>query len=359
MNKNPKISVIVPVYNAEKYIDRCMESIYAQTFKDYEIILVNDGSTDNSDGICKKYQEQDDRVIYIKKENEGAGSARNRGIECAKGEYLAFPDVDDWLGPNMYEELYGLAKTGDYDIVFSGANFYSQNEGGDPIYSRTVNCEAVEYIGADVCRNNVMTFFPTSTIFDVPWNKLYKRSVAIDNNVRFSDTRRCQDAMFNIDFYNNISTAVSIDKAYYNYIENTDATTNRKFPRNYIDINVIYFDKLIGILSDWGIYSGYIKQHFDTSFVIAVYGTMGMFENPVWDLSKKEQKQYVLDILNRDDIQERLVNADIRDDAKVMYTIIKSRDYHAFMKEYNKEKLKERIRQNKFLISAYRKLRNQ
>ena len=359
MNNNPKISVIVPVYNAEKYIDRCMKSIYDQTFTDYEIILVNDGSTDNSDAICRRYQEQDTRITYLKKQNEGAGSARNRGIEAAKGEYLAFPDVDDWFETEMYAELYELAKSGDYDVVFSGANYYSQASGNGLVYSRTVNCDAVTYNTMEECRKNVMTFFPTSTIFDVPWNKLYKRSVAIENRVRFSDTRRCQDAMFNIYFYNYIHSAASVDKAYYNYSENTTATTNRKFPKNYIDINVAYFDKLIGILTSWGIYSGDIKRHYDTSFVIAIYETAGMFENPVWNLSKEEQKQYVMDALTREDVQRRLIDADVRDDAMPMYEILVNHDFDAYMKAYKKEKFKEKIRQNKLLIGVYRKLKKQ
>ena len=357
MNSNPKISVIVPVYNAEKYLDRCMKSIYDQTFTDYEIILVNDGSTDNSDEICCRYRDQDDCVTYIKKENEGAGSARNKGIEVARGEYLAFPDVDDWFEPEMYSELYELAKSGNYDIVFSGANYYSQDSGKGLAYSRTVNCNAVSYTSQKECRENVMTFFPTSTIFDVPWNKLYKRSIAIENNVCFSDTRRCQDAMFNIDFYNYISSAVSIDKAYYNYIENTAATTNRKFPINYIDINIQYFDKLHGILHSWGVYTGDIKLHYDTSFVIAVYGTLGMFENPVWDLNKEQQKKYVMDILTRKDVQQRLVGMDVRDDAAWMFKILLNHDYNAFMKQYKKEKIKNRIRENKLLIGMYRKIK--
>lgn len=357
MNSNPKISVIVPVYNAEKYLDRCMKSIYDQTFTDYEIILVNDGSTDNSDEICRRYRDQDDRVTYIKKENEGAGSARNRGIEAARGEYLAFPDVDDWFEPEMYAELYELAKSGGYDIAFSGANYYSQDSGTELVYSRTVNCKAVSYKSQKECRENVMTFFPTSTIFDVPWNKLYKRSIAIEKNVRFSDTRRCQDAMFNIDFYNYITSAVSIDKAYYNYIENTAATTNRKFPINYIDINIEYFDKLHGILQSWGVYTGDIKLHYDTSFVIAVYGTLEMFENPVWNLDKEQQKKYVMDILTREDVQERLVGMDIRDDAMWMCEILLNHDYNAFMKQYKKEKFKDRIRENKLLIGMYRKIK--
>ena len=357
MNSNPKISVIVPVYNAEKYLDRCMKSIYDQTFTDYEIILVNDGSADNSDEICRRYRDQDDRVTYIKKENEGAGSARNRGIEAARGEYLAFPDVDDWFEPEMYKELYDLAKSGDYDIVFSGVNFYTSVNDSSVEYSRKAICEAYSFHSKDECRKNVMKFFPTSIIFDSPCNKLYRRSVAINNNVRYSNTRRCQDAMFNIDFYNCVQSAVSVAKSYYNYIENTAESTNRKFPITYIDINVIYFDKLISILSSWNMYCGEIKQHYDTSFVIAVYGTMGMFENPVWNLNKEQQKKYVFDILNRQDIQEMLIDADIREDAIWMYEILKNKDYRLFMKYYKKEKIKNSIRKNRAIMGIYRKIK--
>ena len=357
MQKNPKISVIVPIYNAEKYIDRCMKSIYSQTFTDYEIILVNDGSKDNSASICQRYAAEDGRITFIDKENGGAGSARNAGIETASGEYLAFPDVDDWFEPQMYEELYLLAKRGNYDMVFSGANFYSKDVKGELKYSRSINCENVTLVTAEECRKNVMTFFPTSTIFDVPWNKLYKRSVALNNNVRFSDTRRCQDAMFNIDFYNASKSVAGIDHAYYNYIENDTTGVQRKFPKNYIDINIAYFKKLISILNSWGIYEKDIKKHYDSSLVLAIYETMCMFENPVWNMSKSEQKQYILDIMKRRDIKELLSDAVIRDDSKEKCRIILEEDFKAFIREYRTEKFKNRVRKNEFMMGIYRILR--
>lgn len=357
MQKNPKISVIVPIYNAEKFIDRCIKSIYEQTFTDYEIILVNDGSKDRSSEICRGYAEKDSRVKFINKENGGAGSARNAGIEVSSGDYLAFPDVDDWFEPEMYKELYDIAVSGNYDMVFSGANYYSKDKNGNLQHTNSVNCKKISFSNAEECRKNVMTFFPTSTIFDVPWNKLYKRSVAIEKNVRFSDTRRCQDAMFNIDFYNASDSVAGIDKAYYNYIENDTSGVQRKFPKNYIDINMAYFGKLISILSSWGIYKGDIKRHYDTSFALAIYETMCMFENPVWNMNKQEQKEYIIGIMKRKDIKELLRNADIRDDAKEQYRIITDGDYKAFMRRYRLEKSKDKIRSNSILIGIYRKLK--
>ena len=357
MQIKPKISIIVPIYNAEKYIGRCMKSIYAQTFTDYEVILVNDGSKDQSADICRKYAQNDSRITFIDKENEGAGSARNAGIKVSKGEYLAFPDADDWFEPQMYKELYDIAKSGDFDIVFSGVNFYSKNKDDTLLFSRTLNCEKKSFTTANECRENVMIFFPTSTIFDVPWNKLYKRSVAIKNNVRFSDTRRCQDAMFNIDFYSFANSVASIDKAYYNYIENDTAGVQRKFPKNYIDISVAYYKKLIGILNSWGIYSGDIKKHYDTSVVLAVYGDMCMFENPIWNMSRQEQKEYLTGIMKRKDIKDMLYGANIREDVKEQYRIIAEEDYQAFMRQYKKEKFKNNLRNNQLFIKIYRYLR--
>ncbi len=357
MENKPRLSIIVPIYNAEKYIDNCMRSIVAQTFTDYEIILVNDGSTDNSDAICRKYQAEDSRVTYIKKENGGAGSARNAGMDAARGKYLAFPDVDDLFDPEMYADLYALAESGDYDMVFSGVKYYQQQPDGSLSYSRMQNIKEMAFTDREQCRQNIMEFFPTTTIFDVPWNKLYKRSIVTENNIRFTDIRRCQDAVFNIDFYNCINSAASVDKAYYNYMENTVADVRRKFPKNYIDINIYYYTHLMEILRGWGIYEDNIRVHYDSSFVLSIYGCADRYDNPVWGLSREQQYEYIEDILNRKEIIDFLPTAIVRDDVKPTLGILQAKDIDKIMRLHKKERRKEAIRQNKLLIGIYRKLR--
>ena len=357
MENNPKISIIIPLYNAEKYIDRCMESVNAQTMKDFEVVLVNDGSTDNSAAICRRYASQDPRVTYIEKENGGAGSARNAGIEAAKGTYLAFPDADDWFEPEMYAELYALAQSGGYDVVFSGVNYYSQTPDGGVEYSRTQNIEAVAFTDRATCRKNIMTFFPTTTIFDVPWNKLYKRSIVTQNNVRFTDIRRCQDAMFNLDFYNCINSAASIDKAFYNYMENTTADVQRKFPKDYINVNIAYYSHLIELMDQWGVYSGDIRRHYDSTYVLSIYSTADRYDNPRWNLSKAEQREYIADCLGRKEIVDYLPQALVREDVLPILEIVRNRDVDQLIRLHKKEKRKESIRSNKLLIGLYRKLK--
>lgn len=356
MKGEPKLSIIVPVYNAEKYLKRCMDSIYAQTFSDYEIILVNDGSQDNSANICRSYCEKDERVRFIDKENGGAGSARNAGIEIARGKYLAFPDVDDWFESTMYEEMLELAETGDYDLVFSGVNYYRHSSGQNIQYSRTVLAPEVVCCTQEECRKQIMMFFPTTIIFDSPCNKLYKRKIIDDYHLRFSDLRRCQDAVFNLDFYNYVTSAVSTPSAYYNYMENSAQDVQRKFPKNYIDINIFYYTHLKDVLSNWEMYQQEIKQHYDSSFVMSVYETIEMFENPQWKFNKKEQKDYIYNIMYREIIQKNLLEANVRDDVKEKYNILLNQDIRTFMKKYKIKKMKNIIRKSQWIVKFYKKI---
>lgn len=351
-----KVSIIVPIYNAEKYLDRCMQSIYAQTLTEYEIILVNDGSKDNSLALCKEYAKKDSRVCVIDKENGGAGSARNAGIEIAKGEYIAFPDADDWFEKEMYQDLYDLAKSGNFDIVFSGVNYYQQGKTGEMVYSRSASCEAVEFNTQKECRQRVMELFPTTTIFDVPWNKLYKRDLIHKNNVRFRDLRRCQDATFNLDVYHYVEKIAVMDKAYYNYMENTQADVWRKFPKNYIDINIFYYTHLMELMRDWGVYEGKVKEHYDTSLLLSVYDTLGMYDNPKWEMNKQEQKEYVQEIMGRKSVQDFLHDAVIREDAREEFQIIFAQDVKRFLKRDKRRKRREKISKS-YLGKIYRKIR--
>lgn len=122
-----KISVIVPVYNVDRFLDRCLISITGQTFKDLEIILVDDGSPDNSPQMCEEWAKKDNRIRVIHKENGGLGFARNSGMEIATGEFIAFVDSDDYIEFDMYEKLYQEAEESDSDIVYSGFNYIASN----------------------------------------------------------------------------------------------------------------------------------------------------------------------------------------------------------------------------------------
>ena len=138
----PKVSIIVPVYNVEKYLDRCMSSLLNQTLKDIEIIMVDDESPDNCPQLCDEYARKDERVKVIHKKNGGLGLARNSGLEIATGEYVAFVDSDDFVDINMYQELYSTADSYDSDIVYCGFYEY-KNESN--VKTRQEVCRSIVY----------------------------------------------------------------------------------------------------------------------------------------------------------------------------------------------------------------------
>ena len=129
----PQVSVIVPVYNAEQYLAECVDSILAQTLRDVEVILVDDGSTDVSPAMCDRYAAQDGRIICIHQENAGAAAARNRGLKAAAGKYIAFVDSDDWIDPDMYETMVNTAEARSCDLVI--CDCVKESDAGSQIYT--------------------------------------------------------------------------------------------------------------------------------------------------------------------------------------------------------------------------------
>jgi glycosyltransferase involved in cell wall biosynthesis len=185
MNNNVSVSVIVPVYNTEQYIKKCVESILNQTYTDFELILSDDGSTDGSPELCRKFEQQDKRVKYIRQENKGAGAARNSGIDASSGMYITFVDSDDWLDEDYLEMLVQAAK--DCDIVQIGNHVYSPE--GDVNRGDGINETLLDEMdGRSVSRYLLEGKYRAG---GVPWAKLYRRSLWED--VRFPNMKRFED----------------------------------------------------------------------------------------------------------------------------------------------------------------------
>jgi len=189
MNNNPLISVIVPVYNVEKYLRKCLDSIIDQTLKDIEIICVDDGSTDKSLKILKEYEEKDSRIIILTQQNQYAGVARNNGAKIARGEYLSFLDSDDFFDPHMLEEMYNQAEKDNSDIVICGWKNYN-NEAKVVTKEHTINPKFTTR----------SPFAPTefaNELFSIskpnPWTKLFRHKFFKDNNLQFEPCICCND----------------------------------------------------------------------------------------------------------------------------------------------------------------------
>ncbi|MDE6698835.1 MAG: glycosyltransferase, partial [Lachnospiraceae bacterium] len=182
-----KVSIIVPVYNSEKYLEKCLESLAGQTLKELEVVLVNDGSTDSSleimESFSKKYS---GRFVIINKENGGQASARNMGIKQSSGEYIGFVDSDDRVDIHMFEEMYNHAVVKNYDLVECHYHYVQELEDG------TIKELATRGDIRQHENRRDMFINPMAS----PWNKLYKRSVLIDGNITFPEGLIYEDTSF-------------------------------------------------------------------------------------------------------------------------------------------------------------------
>ena len=208
------ISVIVPVYNAEKYLQKCLDSILEQTYQNLEIIIINDGSTDNSGQICQEYEKQDDRIIYIEKENSGVSDTRNAGMDRMTGTYVTFVDSDDWLEPNYVKFLYEKVIDHKADIVVG--NYTSFNESNSVFYFHT----SADYYEKVYDNKSIIPCLYDSkellkSALIVPWGKIYKKEIIA--NLRFPINRIGEDALFNLKALLDSEKVVYVNKSAYIY----------------------------------------------------------------------------------------------------------------------------------------------
>ncbi len=256
-NVKPLVSIIVPVYNAEKTLRRCVDSIIAQTLKNIEIILVNDGSTDGSPDLLQKYARHKN-VKIIDKPNGGLSSARNLGLDNAFGEFVGFVDSDDWIQPDMYEELYQSALQNDSDIVLSGHYRVSGNDITEyPLKLERnlfVDQDIVSYIlipmvGSDIHDKNDLGIEPCV------WRNIYKREVIEQNKIRFESERIyiSEDILFNIDFLSNAKRLSIVPESFYYYVHNTVSLT-QIYRKDRFDKECILYEHIIEKLKTIGIY---------------------------------------------------------------------------------------------------------
>ena len=217
MSDKPLLSIIVPVYNSEKYLARCLDSILAQTFKDFECIIVDDDSADQSRAICDEYARRDGRIQVLHKKNEGVSAARNNGIQAACGAYIAFVDSDDTIHPEMYERMYAAITTGKNDFVCCGYSHKGKN------YSLPNN-----YFNGS--QAEIVYTLEKAGLFGTIWNKLYKSGIIRDNHIQFARGYSFgEDFLFNLNYFLFIESGFFIGDILYCYHEN-DTSISKKRP---------------------------------------------------------------------------------------------------------------------------------
>ncbi|MBW8348410.1 glycosyltransferase [Bacillus sp. IITD106] len=273
----PEVSVIVPVYNVENYLVRCIESILSQTLKNIEIILINDGSTDNSGNICNEYASLDKRIKVIHKENGGLSSARNAGIKIASGCYLGFVDSDDYIDPHMYKNLYELCKKTDSDI---GVCRFGRKINGKMV-TEVKEKKVIELNNVEAMRQ---LFRGELYRFSV-CNKLFKKSCF--KNIMFPEGRIHEDLSTSYKLFSNAKKVIYTSNIGYIYVKRDGSILASKF-------NEKRLDAFLG----WEEIIPFMTQHYpelSTEFISSF--TYGCLDNVYYILSEVKENKSKLRLL--------------------------------------------------------------
>ncbi|WP_066633812.1 glycosyltransferase [Desulfolucanica intricata] len=228
---NPIISIVVPVYNVEQYLDRCVNSLINQTFKDIEIILVDDGSTDNSPKLCDEYARQDNRIKVIHKKNGGLSDSRNMGIHYAKGEYILFVDSDDYIENDTCEKFANIVSEQEVDIVIGGAKKITSSEVKKMLPSTSLYNSVLS--GSDYLKHELKH----NCAKMAACLNLYRRKFLLENNLFFKIGLLHEDEQWTPRVFLAASKVLVSDNCFYNYVIREDSITKTKdFSKNAIHI---------------------------------------------------------------------------------------------------------------------------
>ena len=243
----PKVSIIVPVYNVEKYLSRCLDSLVNQTLKDIEIIIVNDGSSDNSQKIINKYIDRYGSLIkLINQENQGLSIARNNGLKFATSDYIIFIDSDDWIESNMIEEMYNQIIKENADVVICGNNVVNEN---NETISKTFPNKYQSYD------------FETQMIFGnlSAWNKIIKKSLLIDNAISFRENVWYEDIDFSFKLFVKAKKICILSKNLYNYFLRKGSIMNSNNLEKNLDL-IQAFEEIIKVAKKNNCYNKYYNE---------------------------------------------------------------------------------------------------
>lgn len=259
---NNKISIIVPVYKAEKVIDRCVGSLVSQTLKEIEIILVNDGSTDASGAICDAYADKDDRVTVIHQQNCGPSAARNTGLRNASGEYIAFVDCDDYLENNFCELMYHTAILNKVDIV--NCDYYREDERVESIASQFPKDVVVEH-------GEILLALKRAHETRIIWfacRNLYRKALLIRHQICFNEELHLgEDPVFNLYAFYYAQSMYSLSRCLYHYVATPDSLTQIRYDEQLLDKLALQYQAKLAFYEAVNLLQGDYQRDFYTNTI--------------------------------------------------------------------------------------------
>lgn len=328
------VSIVVPIYNAEKTLIRCVESLINQTYKNIEIILVNDGSTDHSAQICKELTEKYQFIKYVEKANGGASSARNMGIENSAGQYIMFIDSDDTVEPRWCESLRTNFDNEEIDLGI--CNYYCKfRDTSDIFHENAIQEKELFLSGTDLWK-----------IFDInllhqPFDKMYKRSILEEYHIRFDTSLPIgEDLMFNIEYISKVRRIYLTSERFYCYYYGREDSLSNRFYDNYYEIHKSIYIKLREIYSEMILHNAeWRKQFYLHYYHMAMFALFYVFRNQ--KIRNKDRILWIDTILQDDEFGRCLGEVEISN--KKMERLLRKKKPYLFLLYHYEIRIKEKV----------------
>lgn len=303
---NPTVSVIMPVYGVEDYVGAAIESIQNQTFTDWELYAVDDGSKDNSGKVIDEYAAKDSRVKVIHKENGGAPSARNCAIDKASGKYFYFMDADDWAEPTMLADMVALAEQTNAQEVIAGYyidTYYSDTQK----FTQIQAVDSVTYPSRQAFREDSYRLFDENLLY-TPWNKLFLADYIRDNKLYFPNTF-WDDFPFNLSVIRDIERVTVTKTPYYHFIRKREESETARYRSDMFEKREEEDGWMRELYQYWHIDSAAVKEFVDRRYIERLVGCVENVTNPSCTLSRREKKQEIRKMIHSRRAQEAVKTA--------------------------------------------------
>lgn len=301
-----KVSIIMPVYRVEDYVGKSIESIQAQTYDNWELFAVDDGSPDRSGEICEEYAKKDARVKVIHKENGGAPSARNMAIDMADGDYFYFMDSDDWTEPTMLEDMVALAEQHSAQLVVAGYyidTYYNDEEK----FTQEQAVEAKAFESQQAFRENAHKLFDRNLLY-TPWNKLFEAKYIRDNKIYFPNTF-WDDFPFNLSVVRDVERVVVTDKKYYHFIRKRAESETAKYRSDMYEKREEENGWMRELYAYWQIWNDEIEEFLSRRYIERIIGCVENVTNKNCTLSGAEKRREIKKMISSSAARDAVKNA--------------------------------------------------
>ena len=229
------LSIIIPIYNSDKWLEKTLQCYFSQEYESVEYILIDDGSTDHSLEICNNYKEKHNNVTIIQQLNKGVSSARNAGLREAKGKYISFLDSDDYIDSEMLSDMMKIAVENELDVVSCGISMELEIKGKRYVHSQIKYGNEIRILDKLELREHMLSMWEKSIPFNI-WNKIYKKKLLYENNIEFSELNLGEDLEFNMRVFRVCHNLGIIPKCYYHYIRDRSGSATSKYIPNWFTV---------------------------------------------------------------------------------------------------------------------------